>query len=90
MAKRAKKSGFVYASADLGRAVESLPAELFSDQENEMLDVLRGKSGTIELTSSETSSNKTTFSLVYNFIGEYDESGTYILDLINSLYVISK
>jgi hypothetical protein len=90
MAKKAKKSGFVYASADLGRAIENLPPDLFSDQENEMLDVLRGKSGKIELSSSKTSSNKTTFSLVYNFIGEYDESGTYILDLINSLYVISK
>jgi hypothetical protein len=90
MAKRAKKSGFVYASADLGQAIENLPSDLFNDQQNEMLDVLRGKSGKIELTSSKTSSNKTTFSLVYNFIGEYDASGTYILDLINSLYVISK
>lgn len=90
MAKRAKKSGFVYASADLGRAIENLPSDLFNDQENEMLDVLRGKTGKIELTSSETSSTKTTFNLVYNFVGEYDASGTYILDLINSLYVISK
>ena len=90
MAKKAKKSGFVYASADLGRAIESLPSDLFNDQQNEMLDVLRGKSGKMELISSKTSSNKTTFSLVYNFIGEYDASGTYILDLINSLYVISK
>jgi hypothetical protein len=90
MAKRAKKSGALYAYADLGKAIESIPRGIFSDEENEIIDVIRGKSGTIELTSSETSSTETTFNLLYNFEGEYENSGTYILDLINSLYVISK
>ena len=90
LAKKAKKSGFMYAYADLGKAIENVPRELFNDDENEMIDVIRGKSGTIEFTSSETTSNSTAFNLVYDFEGEQEDSGTYILDLINSLYVISK
>lgn len=89
-AKQAKKSGFIYGHADLGMAVESLPRGLFNDQENEMLDVIRGKSGKIELTSSKTSPNTTSMKLRYEFDGQTDDSGAYILDLINSLYVISK
>ncbi len=90
IAKKAKKSGALYAYADLGKAIESIPRGLFNDEENEIIDVIRGKSGTIELTSSETSTTETTFNLRYNFEGDYENSGTYILDLINSLYVISK
>ena len=87
--KKAKKSGFIYAYADLGKAIENVPRELFNDEENELIDVVRGKSGKIEFTSSETTSNKTSFNLAYDFDGDSDAS-TYILDLINSLYVISK
>jgi hypothetical protein len=28
--------------------------------------------------------------LVYNFDGTYDNSGKYLLDLVNSIYVLSK
>jgi hypothetical protein len=87
--KKAKKSGFLYAYTDLGKAIENVPRELFNDEENELIDVVRGKSGKIEFTSSETSSAKTSFNLAYDFEGDTDAS-TYILDLINSLYVISK
>ncbi len=88
--KKAVKSGVAYSYIDLGKAIESLPKSLFSDRENQLIDVTRGKTGTLEFTSSGTSKNKTTFNLIYNFEGEYDSSGTYVLDLINSLYVIAK
>lgn len=88
--KKALKSGVAYSYIDLGKAIESLPRGLFSESENKLIDVTRGKTGSIEFTSSGTTRNKTSFNLVYNFEGEYDSSGTYILDLINSLYVIAK
>lgn len=88
--KKAVKSGVAYSYIDLGKAMESLPRSLFSEAENKLIDVTRGKTGSIEFTSSGTTRNKTSFNLVYNFEGEYDSSGTYILDLINSLYVIAK
>lgn len=88
--KKALKSGVAYSYIDLGKAIESIPKSLFSDRENELIDITRGKTGSLEFTSSGTSRNKTSFNLTYNFEGEYDSSGTYILDLINSMYVIAK
>lgn len=88
--KIAKKSGSIYASADLGKAVEQLPRDLFNQQENEMLDVVRGKSGHVELTSSGSRDTSFDLKLVYQFEGEYENSGTYILDLINSIYVLMR
>lgn len=89
-AKSAMKSGFVYGFADLNKAFETLPREIFNDQENEVIDVIRGKSGHLKLTSTATSKNSTSFNFDYSYQGEYDASGTYLLDLINGLYVISK
>lgn len=88
-AKAAKKSGIIYGYADLGLAIESLPREIFSDSENEMIDVVRGKSGKIALTSTSTSDSSTSFNLIYDFDAQGD-SDKYILDLINSMYIISK
>jgi hypothetical protein len=90
LAKAAQSSGFLYGYADLGKAIEGLPRELFTDRENEMLDVIRGKSGHVQFTSTATSAQSTDFKLHYAYEGDSDSSGTYILDLINSLYVISK
>ncbi len=88
--KRAKKSGFMYAHIDWARAIERFPRDFFSDRENEIIDAMRGKTGTMELTSSKTSKEKTNLNLVYNYQGVYDNSGKYLLDLLNSIYVISK
>lgn len=90
MAKKAMNGGFIYAYSDLGKAIGDLPRDLFNEDENEMLDVIRGKSGKIEITSSSTDKNHTDFQLVYNYEGDYENSGTYILDLINSFYVLAK
>lgn len=87
--KKARKGGSVYAYADMNRAINELPRELFSDRKNEMLDIFRGKSGTLEMTSEKSSGLESKYALSYTFESEED-SGTYILDLINSLYVISK
>lgn len=90
MAKTVRKSGIMYGYADLGHAIEKIPTGLFSDSENEMINVIKGKSGTMEIKSSETTTEKTTINISYSFDGETDNFGTYILDLINSLYVVTK
>lgn len=89
-AKEAKKSGIMYAKVNTDRAIQDLPARMFSDYENELLDVLRGKSGNLVMSSSKSTVKNTDLQLSYNFNGEGTDAGTYILDLINSLYVISK
>lgn len=88
--KAALKSGFMYFNMDWSKAIDKLPRDLFNDRQNEVIDALRGKTGTMELTSSKTSLNHTDFKLTYNFNGAFQNSGTYLLDLINSIYVISK
>ncbi|MCH2224078.1 MAG: hypothetical protein MK066_04860 [Crocinitomicaceae bacterium] len=90
VAKTVRKSGIMYGYADLGHAIEKIPTGIFTDSENEMINVIRGKSGTMEIKSSETTTEKTTMNISYSFDGETDNFGTYILDLINSLYVVTK
>lgn len=87
--KKARKGGPIYGYADMNRAISELPQELFNDKENEVLDVFRDKSGSVELTSTKSERNQSTYEITYTFESQED-SGTYILDLINSLYVISK
>ena len=90
MSKKAKKSNFLYGSADLNRAIEGLPKSLFNDKENEFIDVLKGKTGQVQLTSSNITDESALFKLAYNHDGQNEDSAKYILDLINSLYVNSK
>ncbi len=89
-AKKAKSSKFMYGYFDWSEALSSLPREMFNTRQNEILDAMRNKTGVLELTSSKTTKTNTTFNLVYNFDGTYDNSGKYLLDLVNSIYVLSK
>lgn len=89
-AKKAKKSGFMYAHIDWAKAIDRFPRDFFNEKQNSILDAMRGKTGVMELVTSETSAHKTNFDLVYNFSGNYENAGKYLLDLLNSVYVISK
>lgn len=89
-AKKAKKSGFMYGKIDWADAIDKFPRDFFDERQNAILDAMRGKTGVMELTTSKTSKEKTNFKVVYNFEGEYSNSGKYLLDLLNSIYVISK
>ncbi len=90
IAKRNKKSGFAYAYIDWSKVIDKLPREMFTAQQNDLLDAMRGKTGIMEMTTSKTTIKNTHFDVTYSFNGEYVNSGKYILDLINSVYVISK
>lgn len=88
--KKSRKSGFMYGTIDWAGTLDRFPRDYFDDRQNEILDAMRGKTGRMELTTSETTKEKTTFDLVYYFEGSYENSGTYLLDLLNSIYVMSK
>lgn len=89
-AKAAKSSKSMYAYFDWGLALNKVPKGIFTEQQNEILDAMRGKTGVIELTSSKTTKEKTTFKIDYTFEGKYENSGKYLLDLVNSVYVLTK
>ena len=80
----------MYGYFDWGVALSSLPREMFTARQNEILDAMRNKTGVLELTSSKTTRSKTKFNLTYSFDGSYENSGKYLLDLVNSVYVLSK
>lgn len=88
--KAAMKSGFVYSEIDWSQTLTSIPKEMFSEEQAEMLGNLSGQSGTMVLTSSKTTKSGTEFKVNYSFNGDYENSGKYVLDLINSLYVVLK
>jgi hypothetical protein len=89
-AKRAKSSGSMYAYLNWSEVLNRLPKEMFSSEQNELLESMRGKTGVLELTSSKTTREKTTYNVTYKFEGSYENSGKYLLDLINSAYILSK
>lgn len=88
--KKTKKSGFMYAQIDWASTIDEFPKEIFTKKQNEVLDAMRGKTGNMVLTSSKTTIESTNFKLKYDFEGEYSNAGQYILDIVNSLYVITK
>jgi hypothetical protein len=90
VAKKAKASKFVYGYFDWSGALEKLPREMFTTKQNNILDAMKGKTGVLELTSSKTTVANTKFKLTYDFDGTFDNSGKYLLDLVNSIYVLTK
>jgi hypothetical protein len=51
---------------------------------------MRGKEGYIEMTTLKTSNAYTDFEINYYFQGKYTDSGKYLLDLINSAFILAK
>ena len=88
--RKIKNSGFMYAHIDWSKTIEKLPREMFTTQQNEILDAMREKTGVMELVSSTTTKQKTAFDIVYTFSNEDGNPGKYILDLVNSIYVLTK
>ena len=80
----------MFAQVDWSNTINKLPRELFTSEQNDLLDAMREKTGIMELRSSKTTNSNTSFDIVYNYIDETGNSGKYILDLINSIYVLSK
>lgn len=89
-ARHIKHSGFMFAHIDWSKTIERLPREMFTAEQNDILDGMREKTGVMELISSKTNKHKTNFDLVYSFSEQYGNTGKYILDLVNSIYVLSK
>jgi len=89
-AREMKHGGFMFAHIDWSKTIERLPREMFTTQQNEILDAMREKTGVMELHSSNTGLQKTSFDIVYNFSDKNGNPGKYILDLVNSIYVLTK
>ncbi len=89
-AKNAKRSKFMYSYFNIGEVLSKIPKQVFTAKQNKVLDSMRGKEGYIEMTTLKTSSSYTDFEINYYFQGKYTDSGKYLLDLINSAYILAK
>lgn len=87
--KKAKKSGSVYGYMNVGDVINKLPREMFSAERYELLESMKGKKGIMEMTSSKTTTSKTVYKMTYSFDGA-DNAGKYLLDLVNTAYILSK
>ena len=85
--KTARQSGFMYGSVDIPKTLDRFPTEVLTARNAEIISSLKGKSGQLILTSSETNTEHTTFKLSYSFEGA-ESTGKHLLDLVNSLYLI--
>lgn len=88
--KKAAHGGMMYAKIDLNSTVNLFPRDIFSPQENEIIDALRGKSGTMELTTSKTTNEQTNLNLTYDFATGKEGTGQHVLDMINAIYILTK
>jgi len=90
LTKKAKKSPFLFGYTDLGKVIEELPSSIFNEKENAIIDALKGKTGQLELTSSDIDESKASFKFSYSYTEQNEAVSKYVLDIINSLYVNSK
>lgn len=89
-AKKIKKGGFIYAHVDWTKMIDKFPREMFQPKQLEVIDAIRSKTGTMELTSGKVNRTETNFELKYSMNEKSGNSAKHILDIINSVYVLSK
>ena len=77
----------MYGKIDVTQTLDRFPTEVLTPRNAEIVTSLKGKSGQLELTSTETDAAHTRFKLSYQFEGQ-EAPGKHLLDLVNSLYVI--
>jgi hypothetical protein len=77
----------MYGTVDIPKTLDRFPTEVLTPRNAEIVSSLKGKSGQLELTSSDTDEAHTHFKLSYTFIGT-ESTGKHLLDLVNSLYLI--
>jgi hypothetical protein len=87
--KGLKNAGSMAGYADLQALVNKFPKEFLSGSNQALIESLRSKSGTMHMHSGKTSKNSTEVQLTYDYT-ESLNSGKYLLDLINTLYLLNK
>lgn len=88
-AKNAAKSGSIYGYMNLGDMINRLPESILNDHRFNVLASMKGKKGEVEVISSKTTRQKTVYNLTYSFEGAFDNAGKYLLDLVNTAYLVS-
>jgi hypothetical protein len=89
-ASKLKKSKLMYINLDLDNALKKLPREVLSERQNEILGSLVDKTGVLEFKTIKTSKKEATFQINYSLNENIENNGKYLLDLVNSLFMLTK
>jgi hypothetical protein len=87
--KALKAGGSLNASIDLKSVASQFPLDFIAPEQQPLMESLKGKSGKLILKSNETSKEQTTMSVVYSF-DEKEFAGKHLLDMLNTLYLLTK
>lgn len=87
--KNIKQSGSLCGYADLKAVASQFPIDFLKPEDQALMESLKGKSGNLSLRSGKTTLKNTEVSLLYTFEGN-DDSGKHLLDMLNTLYLLTK
>lgn len=89
MVKTLKKSGTMAGFANLQQVAQKFPSDFLDPSQQQLMEFLRNKTGLVTLKSGETTSHSTSVTLNYSF-NDTEKSGKHFLDLLNTLYLLTK
>jgi len=93
MSKRAvkslKNSGTMAGFANLQQVAQKFPSDFLDPSQQQLMEFLRNKTGSVTLRSGETTLQSTSVKLKYSF-NDSEKSGKHFLDLLNTLYLLTK
>ncbi|MDG2505911.1 MAG: hypothetical protein P8M87_07135 [Crocinitomicaceae bacterium] len=87
--KKIKKAGVLYAKMDLGESLNQFPQAFLDSKQKKVLNNLKNNSGSIELSSKDSELSHTLYGLRYSFESTSSKANQF-LDMINTLYILSK
>ncbi len=87
--KAIKKSGTMAGYANLQQVAQKFPSDFLDPSQQQLMDFLRNKTGSISLQSGETTEQSTSVTLNYSF-NDTEKSSKHFLDLLNTLYLLTK
>jgi hypothetical protein len=87
--KTLKKSGTMAGFANLQQVAQKFPSDFLEPSQQALMEFLRNKTGSLNLQSGETTLQSTSVKLDYSF-NDSERSGKHFLDLLNTLYLLTK
>lgn len=87
--KSLKKSGTMAGFANLQQVAQKFPSDFLDPSQQQLMEFLRNKTGSVTLRSGETTLQSTSVKLKYSF-NDSEKSGKHFLDLLNTLYLLTK
>lgn len=84
-----KKSGTIAGYANLQEVALKFPGDFLEPSQRQLMEFLRNKTGSITIKSGKTTLSSTSLHVNYLF-NDAEKSGKHFLDLLNTLYLLTK